>query len=189
MILYCLSFIVPKYVEDQINKVYATTPWGYVCLAILVLFFAPIMEELFYRGAIFQKLAITRNPTQALIISALLFTVIHFRSDIISLFVIGVTFAILYLKTKQIIVPIISHLVYNLIYLIRSIYWQFFSNVDHSTATTITEFQQDFIDNLEWKILFFAISAPYLCYFIYKNFPRDYDPKRLPYFANVSRKF
>ena len=188
MILYCLSFIVPKYVESQINKVYATTSWGYACFAILVLIFAPIIEELFFRGVIFQKLAITRNSTQALIISALLFTVIHFRFDIISLFVIGVTLAILYLKTKQMIVPIISHLVYNLIFLVRSINWYFFSNVDHSRATTITEFQQDFIDNLEWKILFIAVSVPYLCYFIYKNFPRNYDLKRLPYFANVSQK-
>ena len=184
MILYCLSFIVPKYVEGQINKVYATTPLGYACFAVLVLIFAPVIEELFFRGIIFQKLTITRNPSQALIISALLFTVAHFRSDIISLFVGGVTLTILYLNTKQIIVPIISHSVYNLIFIVRSIHWYFFSNVDHSVATTIAEYRQDFLDNLDWQILFVAVSAPFLCYFIYKNFPRNYKIERLPYFAN-----
>lgn len=184
MILYGLSFIVPQYVEGQINKVYATIPLGYACFAIAALIFAPIMEELFFRGIIFQKLAITKDPVWALVISALLFTIVHFRSDIISLFTIGVTFAILYLKTKQIIVPIISHFVYNAIYIAKLIDWYFFSNVDHSVAKTIAEFRQEFIGNLEWEILSVAISAPCLCYFIYKNFPNNYDIKRLPYFAN-----
>ena len=183
MILYGLSFIVPKYVEGQINKVYATTPLGYTFFTIAALLFAPIMEELFYRGIIFQKLAITKDSVKALIISALIFTAVHFRSDVISLFVIGVTLAILYLKTKQIIVPIICHFVYNLIFITKLIYWNFFSNID-SSQTTIAKFHQDFIDNLEWEILFVALSAPYLCYFIYKNFPRHYELKKLPYFAN-----
>lgn len=184
MILYGLSFIAPKYVESQINQVYATSPWGYAFLAISALIFAPIMEELFFRGIIFQKLAITKNTVQALVISAFVFTIVHFRFDVISLFVGGIILAILYFKTKQIIVPIIYHFFYNLMSIINIVYWNFFANADHSVTTTIAEFQQDFIDSVELKILFVALSAPYLGYFIYKNFPHNRNIDQLPYFTN-----
>lgn len=184
MILYGLSFLVPKYVEGQINYRYATTPLGYAFFAVGALIFAPIMEELFFRGIIFQKIAVKKDMLKALLTSATLFTIVHFRSDVISLFAFGVILVILYLKTKQIIVPIVCHFFYNLIVIIRLLHWEFFSNVDRSTPETIAGFQQEFIDHLELEILFVVLSAPYLCYFIYKNFPRTHDIKRLPYFAN-----
>lgn len=188
-ILYGLSFIVPEYVKEQINQTHVTTPWGYMFFAIAALIFAPIMEELFFRGIIFQKLAIKQNTVKALIISASLFTIVHFRSDIISLFSIGITLAILYLKTKQIIVPIICHFVYNLIVSIELLNWQFFSNTDHSIPETIINFRQEFLDSLGSNILFIALSVPCLGYFFYKNFPRNYDVERLPYFANQRQDY
>ena len=184
MILYGLSFIVPGYVENQINQVYANTPLGYSFLAFSVLIFAPIMEELFFRGIILQKLAIKQNTVRGLIFSALLFTVVHFRSDVISLFAAGIILALLYLKTKQIIVPIICHFVYNLLFTLNSIYWKFFGNSDYKDSMSIEQFHQYFSDHLELNILYVALSAPYLIYFIYKNFPRNYKITKLPYFAN-----
>ena len=184
MVLYGLSFVIPDYVQNQLNQVYATTPWGYVFFAIAVLIFAPVMEELFFRGIILQKLAVQKNIVAALLWSALIFALIHFRIDIISLFIFGLTLAILYLKTKQIVVPIICHFFYNLIVTIKSIQWYFFSEIDHAKTITIAEFRQDVIDNLQWEILLVALSLPYLCYFIYKNFPRHYALEKLPYFVN-----
>ena len=184
IILYGLSFVAPKYVEHRVNEISATTTWGYACFAFLVLIFAPIMEELFFRGIIFQKLAIKKNPVKGLVISALLFTVVHFRHDVISLFTVGVTLALLYLKTKQIIVPIICHFFYNLIVLANIIYWQFFDTDGSDVASTVADYQQYFIEHLGLSILYVAISAPLISYFIYKNFPYSYDVDRLPYFAN-----
>ncbi|MEM8722824.1 MAG: CPBP family intramembrane glutamic endopeptidase [Cyanobacteria bacterium P01_G01_bin.39] len=83
--LYALSFIVPKYVETRLNYEYASTPISWVLFSILALVYAPIMEELFFRGIIFQKLAIKQGVTQAIVISAILFAAIHFRYDIIPL--------------------------------------------------------------------------------------------------------
>ena len=183
-ILYCLSFIVPKYVKNQINEVYATTPTGYLFFAIGALIFAPIIEELFFRGIIFQKLAIEKGIDKALLRSAIAFAIVHFRSDIISLFVGAVVLTVLYFKTKQIIVPIICHFLYNFIVVARSFYEQFYSSTDSPGLETIAQFQQGFIDHLELNLLFVALSAPYLGYFIYKNFPRSSDIKKLPYFYN-----
>ena len=184
IILYGLSFIFPEYIKGQINQIYATTPLGYAFFAIAVLIFAPIMEELFFRGIIFQKLAVQRSTGKALLWSAVIFSLIHFRTDLISLFTFGVTLAILYFQTKQIAVPIFCHFAYNSIVTIQVVYWYFFDNVDRAKTVSLIEFRQEFIGHLHWYILFIALSLPYIGYYIYKNFPRQQSIERLPYFAN-----
>lgn len=184
IILYSLSFIFPKYVENQLNYEYATTPLSWIFFSISALIYAPIMEEVFFRGIIFQKIATKKGFSNGLIISAILFAAIHLRFDVISLFLFGTISVLLYFKTKQLTTSIIYHFVYNLIVVARRIYYQLFSSTDSSTKTTIAEYQQHFSEHFEYYILFLAISAPYLCYFIYKNYPRNYDVQQLPYFAN-----
>ena len=184
LILYCWSFILPQYVEQQINREYFTTYIEWIGYAIGSLIVAPILEEFLFRGIIFQKLALTKGVVKALLISALAFTLLHFRYDVIPLFITGLLYVILYLKTKQLAVPILCHFFYNLMVFTRKLYYQFFSGVSLTEQISITEYQQQFLDNWQLSILFIALSAPYLCYFIYKNFPRNYDLNKLPYFAN-----
>ena len=153
IILYGLSSIVPKYVENQINQEYATTSISWILLSITALIYAPIMEELFFRGIIFQKLAIKKGFLNALIISAILFAAIHLRFDVIPLFITGFVSVILYFKTKQLATSIIYHFGYNLIVLIRRLYYQLVYNTDPATQTTIAEYQQHFSDRFELYIL------------------------------------
>ena len=182
--LYGLSFVVPEYVEQRLNYEYATTPIGWIFFAITALIYAPIMEELFYRGIIFQKIALKKGFVPGLSISAILFTVMHFRYDVIPLCMMGIIFAILYFKTKQLIVPIICHFTYNLIVVVRRLSNQLFFDTDSTMETTVAVFQQKFLDNLEIYILLLTVSVPYLIYFIYKNYPRNYKVDKLPYFIN-----
>jgi membrane protease YdiL (CAAX protease family) len=119
--LYDLSFVIPKYVESQINREYATTPFGWICFSIGAVLFAPLMEELLFRGIIVQKLALQKNIIKALLISAIAFALIHFRYDVIPLFITGIIYALLYLKTKQLAVPILCHFFHNLIVVVRNI--------------------------------------------------------------------
>jgi uncharacterized protein len=182
--LYGLSFIFPNYVAKQINDQNFPTVIGGICYQIGALFIAPVMEELIYRGIVLQKLAIQKNIISGLVVSAIAFTLIHFRFDVIPLFITGIIYALLYLKTKQLAMPILCHFLYNLIVGVANIYDQFFSGVDHSVKITVAEYQQQFLEQWELNILFIALSAPYLAYFIYKNFPRNYDIQKLPYYAN-----
>ena len=142
IILYGLSFIFPKYVESQLNHEYATTPISWIFFSISALIYAPIMEEFFFRGIIFQKVAITKGFLNASIVSAIVFALIHFRFDVISLFLFGVVSVLLYFKTKQLTTSIIYHFVYNFIVVVRRMHYQLFSNADSSAQTTIAEFQQ-----------------------------------------------
>lgn len=182
--LYGLSFIVPSYVENQINQEHITTYFGLLAFAISAVIYAPIIEEIFFRGIILQKVAIARDVRAGILISAFVFAIVHFRYDIISLFTMGVVLAILYLKTKQLIIPIAFHFLHNVLATIWLFHHQFLSDYDHSVPIKIAEYQQDFIDHLGSRVLFIALSAPYLIYFIYKNFPRNYDIDKLPYFTN-----
>ena len=184
IVLYGLSFVVPNYIENQLNYEYATTPISWIFFSISALIYAPIMEELFFRGIIFQKVATKKGFSNGLIISSLLFAAIHLRYDLISLFLTGVITVLLYCKTKQLTTSIIYHFVYNFIVVARRIYYQLFSSTDSSVKITAAEYQQYFSDRIELYILFLAISIPYLCYFIYKNYPRNYNIQQLPYFAN-----
>jgi uncharacterized protein len=183
--LYCLSFIVPEYVYNQINQEYVETIFGWIAFSIGILIIAPIMEESLLRGIVFQKLAIKNNNiVQALLISAFIFTIIHVRYDVIFLFIVGAITVILYLKTKRLIVPMINHFSYNLIVLLRSLQNKYFTDTDASMPTTIIEYQQYFEKNLGTTMLILLASTSVLAYFIYKNFPRNYTIDKLPYFAN-----
>ena len=183
-ILYSLSFIFPQYVENFLNQKYATTIVGWAFFAISALLFAPVIEELIFRGIVLQKITVVKNINRALFISAISFALIHFRFDIFSLFIHAIIFAILYLKTKQLAYPILCHFFYNLIAVVRSIYNYFFSNINPDVKITVVEYQQQFLEDWKWCVLFLALSVPYLCYFIYKNYPRNYDIEKLPYYAN-----
>ncbi|MEM8828429.1 MAG: type II CAAX endopeptidase family protein [Cyanobacteria bacterium P01_G01_bin.19] len=182
--LYGLSFIIPQYVENHINHQYATDIVGYIGFAISAMLFAPLIEEFFFRGMIFQKLALTRGIVKAMVISAIAFALVHFRYDLIPLFIFGILYVILYLKTKQLAVPILAHFFYNATVVAVRIYDHFFGDVDPSLPLTVADYQQQFLEHWQWNILYIALSAPYLCYFVYKNFPRSNDTDKLPYFAN-----
>ena len=143
--LYALSFVIPKYVENQINEQYATTVLGWSCFAISVLIFAPVMEELIFRGIIFQKLTTAKNATKALLVSAIAFSIIHFCFDIFTLFISGILYIILYTKTKNLIVPMISHCFYNFIVIIVKLKYQYFSTTNSLIQTTVIEYRQHFI--------------------------------------------
>ena len=89
----------------------------------------------------------------------------------------------LYLKTKQLAVPMLAHCFYNSIVIIRRIYYHYLS-VDSAATITVSQYQQQFLDNWQWKALYIALSLPYLLYFIHKHFPRNFDLEKLPYYAN-----
>ena len=182
--LYSLSFIAPSYVENQINKEYATSLYGWILFAFSALIYAPIMEELFFRGIIFQKLAIKKSIATGLLISAILFAAIHFRFDFIPLCLSGVITAILYFKTKQLATSIIFHFTYNLMVVLKRLYDWLFPDPTLPAQATIPELQQYFVDNLGIYALYLAITVPYFIYFVCKNFPRNREIDKLPYFVN-----
>lgn len=187
--LYGMSFVVPSYVEGWINREQVSTGVGFTGFFISAVIFAPIWEEIICRGILFQKIAVSKNVFWGIIYSSLFFAVIHFRYDLIPLFIGGVILSLLYLRTKQLLAPILLHFFYNLIVTSRLISHHYFNtDSDFSGFMTASRYQEHFVEHLNSSILFMAFTVPYLIYFIYKNFPRHNDINKLPYYVNCSHE-
>lgn len=92
--------------------------------AISALIIAPILEELFFRKFIFGELLKKNSLSLSIIISSICFSLIHLPSyrNLLPTFILGVICCIIYLKTKNIIYPIILHFFTNLSWLVLLTY-------------------------------------------------------------------
>lgn len=80
------------------------------------IFIVPVIQELFFRGFIFKGLAKRYSNIYSLIISSLLFASIHIDYHHIYIaFFGGLIGGVLYLRTKELIYPILFHLAWNLV--------------------------------------------------------------------------
>lgn len=89
---------------------------------IIPVFTAPILEELIFRKIIFGTLYKRMNFFLAVLISSLLFGVLHLElQHILIYFGMGVALAYVYVKTKRIIVPILVHMGMNALVVIAQL--------------------------------------------------------------------
>ncbi|MCE7038845.1 CPBP family intramembrane glutamic endopeptidase [Dyadobacter sp. CY312] len=90
-----------------------------ILIAILLFIFVSVNEEIFIRGYVLQNLMVSFNKYIALVVSSLLFSLMHiFNSDldlagIISLFLAGLLLGLCYLRTGSLWLPIALHFSWN----------------------------------------------------------------------------
>lgn len=87
----------------------------YPIYVLLVLILAPFIEELIFRKVLFANLSMLIKPAWAALISSLGFMIIHGDGNYVTYFLLGVVLCWLYQKTKILTVPIIVHLLMNVI--------------------------------------------------------------------------
>lgn len=81
---------------------------------IVMVLFAPILEEVIFRKIIFGTIYKRTNFIVAVLVSALAFAASHFDfTHMVVYTAMGIVFAYLYVKTKSIITPIIAHMAMN----------------------------------------------------------------------------
>ncbi|NEO99522.1 MAG: CPBP family intramembrane metalloprotease [Symploca sp. SIO2E9] len=178
LLVYCLSLIAPASVESFLGVLAAervessSLPVFYTILEVLsFLVVAPITEEFIFRGIILQRWASKWGTTTGIWVSSIVFGFLHVNP--IGLSVFGIVMALLYLRTGTLIVPIIAHVLNNLLAILPQILSN--SNLEAETINT---------DYYLWMgLVFIACSAPFLIRFIHKKWPRK--PVSLPYFANL----
>lgn len=93
-----------------------TINFDFITSIIISITLVPILEELFFRGYLLNKLGNSLGIIKALLISSLLFSFLHF--DIVlffAYFISGIFYSLVYLKTKKLIVPIVLHSLTNLV--------------------------------------------------------------------------
>ena len=88
---------------------------AFILNAIGSIIFAPLVEELVFRGVLFNRLKIRTGIIPAMLISSFLFAIGHDVGGMVSAFLFGVCMCILYLKTDNILIPISVHFLNNVL--------------------------------------------------------------------------
>lgn len=99
------------------------TNWNFSVMSILasaeyfftVILISPIVEELLFRGVLFNKLNLLVPIEFSIFASAILFGVLHPVGVIVSASVFGICMAILYIKSENIFLPIFAHFLNNIL--------------------------------------------------------------------------
>ena len=89
-------------------------PWKFQTMVLLAVLVAPVLEEIFFRGILLRFLLGHANPTVALIISSLMFSVLHFNTDsFLPIAVLGFLLGKVYLDTGDLRASIWMHVLFN----------------------------------------------------------------------------
>lgn len=124
---------------------------------LLIVIFGPIVEELLVRGVILNRLTVKWGLTVSIILSSLLFGILHL--DLIGSFIFGLMMAVIYIKTQTLWAPVICHILNNFI---ASLLELTIGNYLFSASTYL------------WiGIICLAISIPYITFYLYKNWPKN----------------
>lgn len=187
---YPLSFIVPSFVEqlltENINRSILITASKSVSPALHYLQFAlesyvitPVLATFFLISIPLHRWAAKWGNITAIIAICLLWGAVaykNFTTVIIGLLI----YAILYVKTRSLLVLIIFTSLQNISFTVWNLssYKIFFGN--NQTGSILEIFRSQ----IQLRVLFFALSAPWVIGFIYKNW--SVLKGALPYFANAA---
>ena len=93
----------------------AIDPLVFFLEAVGSILVAPIIEELMFRGVLFNRLKIRIGIIPAMILSSALFGILHDFGGITSAFVFGMCMCVVYLKTDNILMTMSIHFLNNLL--------------------------------------------------------------------------
>ena len=109
------SFLSPENVPmlDMTPEYMDPITFFFECLSSIVL--APIIEELVFRGVLFNRLKIRVGILGAMLISSGIFAIGHEFGGITSAFLFGICMCLIYLKTDDILITMSIHFINNLV--------------------------------------------------------------------------
>lgn len=89
----------------------------------LIILVAPVMEEMVFRGLILQRLMVRTSVTKALFFTSVVFGLLHFEFGL-SAGIFGLFMGLVFLQTKNLLVPILLHIGNNALVVCINI-WQY----------------------------------------------------------------
>ena len=103
--------------SDFMKEIFSEVLGGevsYIGTIILVLIVAPITEEILLRGIMLKGLLKRYSPLKSIVITSLLFGILHFNIyQFVAAFISGTLLGWLFTKTKSLVLCIIGHASYN----------------------------------------------------------------------------
>ena len=142
----------------SINKSVSFYSWVYIVSALSL---APLLEEILFRGIIYKGLLSSYSPKNAIIISSIIFGLIHGQPTMIpGAIFFGLLFGYIYYKTNSLGMTILLHFTANLFGIIASFLNHNLGNPNFKTTT-------DLYGNFSWLLMLvllltFTASSYYL---------------------------
>lgn len=187
---YTLSFIVPSFVEQLLRNdrnslilIVASKTFFpalyYLVFAIYYCAIFPICCAFILMAVILHRWAVKWGNIPAIIPVFLLYIITFIPSNLLNIIILFLIYEILYAKTRSLFVLIIFMVLRNIIFIGWDLSYTIFFG-DNQTGSTLEIFRSQ----IQLGVLFFALSAPWVIGFIYKNWSVLKGP--LPYFANAA---
>ncbi len=186
VVFYFLSLAFPKYAAQILDSdllsggANSQYPGLYNALMLfLLVVYAPLAEELIFRGFLLQRWATKWGLRNGLIASSLLFGMLHINNPV-GLTLFGFLMGLLYVRSHSLWIPIACHSLNNLaaVGIDRLSTWV---TSDSTEPVTVESIQQSWWTGL----ILIAISAPFLWRFIKRSWPKPQDP--IPYLLNTQK--
>lgn len=165
---YILSYVTPNYIINILNTDQTidhynlfTTIFSIVSACV----FAPIMEELIFRGFFLNRLSYKWGIRKAVLISSIVFGLGH--SDVLGATLFGITMCLIYIKTRSLLVGMVVHSLNNLT--VSMIQLMGPADVNHAQIQ-LSDLQS--IPDLIYAIIAVLISLIWFIPFIWKGWNR-----------------
>ncbi|WP_193198933.1 CPBP family intramembrane glutamic endopeptidase [Nostoc sp. MG11] len=179
---YLLLLVAPSFVEGVLRQV-ATNPsprstaplFDNLLAAIVYVVIGPITEEFLFRGIILQRWAAKWGIRSALVISSLLFGILH--ANVLGLSIFGIIMGVLYIKTRTLIVPIACHALNNFLAVTMGLF------SSESNPTSAVNSLEQLRSNWWLGVLLMLVTLPLLVRFLSQNWPRR--DAAVPYLVNA----
>ncbi len=99
---------------SQVSGLGEASAWQIVLIVVAVVFVAPVVEEILFRGIFYAGLRKRLGVGGAVLVSAALFGLLHFQLlGFVPLAAIGVILALLYEQQGSLAAPIVAHVMNN----------------------------------------------------------------------------
>lgn len=146
------------------------TLFYYVSTFIAICIFAPIWEELFFRGIVLRRMLTKWQAPASIVVSSVIFGLFHMNpGQALYATVLGALFGYAYLRTGKIVVPMMLHAVANFISFIFIV-----QQGQQSSSGIIEEFmkldKQFLMDQLLYIGIVSLVLTAVLGWFIVKNY-------------------
>jgi membrane protease YdiL (CAAX protease family) len=186
---YPLSFIVPSFVEQILTEKRNSSiliaalksfspPLYYLQVALNNYVIGPVCVAFFLISIPLHRCAAKWGNITGIIAMCLLFGTVGYK-NFITMIIAILIYAILYVKTRSLLVIIIFTILQNISSTVGKLSYKIFFG-DNQAGSTLDIFRSQ----IQLGVLFFALSAPWVIGFIYKNLSVLKGP--LPYFANAA---
>lgn len=158
-------------------------------LFITAVIVAPIVEEFFFRGFVLNKWAEKYGSVKGVFWSSFLFMIVHIPSFFVPQLIVGLFCAIVYMKTKKLIYPILVHAFYNLLVILPA-FWES-SDGELTAQELLNEVQSIVNPDPETMRLYTILAGIFIIALIatlivFKMYGKQMNNEQTPYINNLS---